>query len=406
MIDPKMASGMEEIKKLENQLKSISTPILTPDELRIIKATEMLINGKIDKLESKLKEEISAHLETKFQLAEKETELELLKFKCKDLESKYEKVTYRIVESEMKSMRNNLIFSGVPPSHLKSTDDLKTWFYTLLHDLGSTKPCEIGAIHRLKPKYNKPGDVIIRISDYTEKRELFAQHFKMRSIPKYKDVYVQEQFPPEIQEERKILQAVATEARLQFPDISRNISVYENTLFINNTRYKVSTLHMLPDSLKSIANGYNEDDHGIVFFTKRCPLSNHYPCEFEYNGTRYYNGEQLFMVQKARTFDDTECLTQILRTENPAACKGIGKKIKGFRSHEWQQEVEEAITPGLYNKFRDNKVCRNMLLSTGDRLIGEATTEDPWGVGMRLNDPEVLNQQKWTGKKNIESQII
>ena len=73
---------------------------------------------------------------------------------------------------------------------------------------------------------------------------------------------------------------------------------------------------------------------------------------------------------------------------------------------EWYQEVEEAITPGLYNKFKTNRICRNMLLSTGERSIGEATTEDPWGVGMRLNDPEILNQRKWSGKKNIIGKIL
>ena len=47
-----------------------------------------------------------------------------------------------------------------------------------------------------------------------------------------------------------------------------------------------------------------------------------------------------------------------------------------------------------------------MLLSTDERVIGEATSEDPWGVGMRLNNPEVLNQTKWKGKSNLIGQIL
>ena len=398
-------SGTEEINQLKNQLRSITSPILVENsELRIVKAMDMLMNDKIAELECRLKQEIADHIETKYNLAEKDTELSHLKNQLRDLEAKFERMNQRAVENEMKSMRQNLSFSGVS-GLIKTEAELRKWFNNMLSDLGCTKTVEISAIYRLKPKFNKPGDVIVRFVNYKEKRELYAQRFNLRSKPGYKEIYVYEQFPAEINEERKVLRAVAAEARLQHPELTKNISVYENTLYISNTRYKVSSLHRLPDSLQSIVHGYKQDDESTVFFTKRCPLSNHYPCEFEYNGTRYSNGEQFFMAQKARTFDDSEALTEILRTENPAACKAIGRKIKGYSASEWYQEVEEAIEPGLYNKFKANRICRNMLLSTGERSIGEATTEDPWGVGMRLDHPEILNQRKWSGK-NIIGNIL
>ena len=408
MIDPKMAdkSGQEYVDQLQNQLETVTSPLLDQSELRIVKAVDVLYNSKMDKMKRLLKEEISAHLEDKHKLSDTNLELKLMKIKHRDLEEKFEALKQRVVLSEMKSMRNNLIFSGVP-AHLKTESDLKRWFETLLKDLGCTVMPEIGTIHRLKPnKSNKPSDVVVRFMDYKEKRELFGHRFHLRSIPAYRNIFLDEQFPQEIMEERKVLKAIAAEARLQFPEQAKSISVYENTLFINNTRYKVSTLHLLPESLQSIVHGYKQDDEGIAFFTKRCPLSNHFPCDFEYNGVMYCNGEQLIMAQKARCFDDQDSLTQILNNENPAAIKGIGGRIKGFKEREWLKEVKEAITPGLYKKFKTNLECRNMLLSTGERVIGEATSEDPWEVGMRLNNPEVLDQTKWKGKSNLIGKIL
>jgi hypothetical protein len=199
---------------------------------------------------------------------------------------------------------------------------------------------------------------------------------------------------------------VAAEARQQFPHIAQKISVFENTLFIDSTRYKTSSLHLLPDSLQPIVHGFKLNDEALVFFTKRNPLSNHYPCQFVHDGEHYLNGEQLFMMEKAKCFGDDAAYEQISRMTNPAAMKGVGNDIKGFNAATWHGESMKAILPGLLSKFDQNEICRKALLNTGRRQLGEATKEDPWGVGMRLSDPKVLDVNLWKDKKNIMGKTL
>ena len=41
---------------------------------------------------------------------------------------------------------------------------------------------------------------------------------------------------------------------------------------------------------------------------------------------------------------------------------------------------------------------RSLLLSTGDKIIAEATTKDTiWGIGIDAGDPRVQDQQQWKG---------
>ena len=41
---------------------------------------------------------------------------------------------------------------------------------------------------------------------------------------------------------------------------------------------------------------------------------------------------------------------------------------------------------------------RSLLLSTGDKIIAEATTKDEiWGIGIDVGDPRVQDQKQWKG---------
>lgn len=385
---------------------------LDESQKRVVKAVFLLLNKSVEantnKISDQLNKEIIKHGETKEELACTQLELDELRIQHDNLSNKYNQVLYRVIESEMKSMENNIIISGIPEKQGETENCLRHWVNTVVSELGAVEPPNITEIHRLKPKGRKPRDVIIRFAQYRVKREFFGQRYKIRDLKNglYKDIWLSEQFPPEINEERKILHAVAAEARQQYPEIAKNISVYKNTLFIDRTKYKVSTLHQLPESLQPVVHGYKQNDEAVVFFTKRSPLSNHYPCLFTHEGENYVNGEQFFMMEKAKCFDDDASYHQISKMDNPVAIKGVGRNIKGFDAPTWHRQAMQALVPGLLKKFEDNKECKAALLNTGDRKIGEATKEDPWGIGMQLTDPNVLNTNLWKNKPNIMGKVL
>lgn len=63
---------------------------------------------------------------------------------------------------------------------------------------------------------------------------------------------------------------------------------------------------------------------------KAC-LSQWYPCHFTLDGVSYYTTEQYMMAQKALLFEDHETYKKIMRADNPADYKALGRKICNFR---------------------------------------------------------------------------
>jgi ribA/ribD-fused uncharacterized protein len=49
-------------------------------------------------------------------------------------------------------------------------------------------------------------------------------------------------------------------------------------------------------------------------------------------------------------------------------------------------------------KFQQNKYLKDRLLATGNKIIVEAAWYDMvWGVGLREDDPLILDKANWTG---------
>ena len=56
---------------------------------------------------------------------------------------------------------------------------------------------------------------------------------------------------------------------------------------------------------------------------------------------------------------------------------------------------------GALAKSRQNSVARQYLLDTGDKIIGDASKDSFWGIGMKLDDSAVLQKAQWTGANTM-----
>ena len=132
--------------------------------------------------------------------------------------------------------------------------------------------------------------------------------------------------------------------------------------------------------------------------TETC-LSQWYPCQFEVEGVTYTSAEQYMMAEKAKLFGDEEIRAEILNTDDPRMCKALGRKVKNFDKAVWDKEKEHIVRKGNTKKFLQNSALRNFLLSTGDKVLVEASpTDRGWGIGMGKNNPDALDPQKWRGQ--------
>ncbi len=96
------------------------------------------------------------------------------------------------------------------------------------------------------------------------------------------------------------------------------------------------------------------------------------------------------MAEKARLFKDYETLEEILSAENQKEIKDLGRKIKNFNEELWNREKYEIVKSGNLAKFSQDENLKEFLLSTGDKIIVEASPYDSiWGIGMGAKDENI-----------------
>ena len=155
-----------------------------------------------------------------------------------------------------------------------------------------------------------------------------------------------------------------------------------------------------------IANSNNSE---FVFFWKPGNIDHEPECcfgQWQYSEFRSATGniidytcaEQYMMAEKARLFDDEETEAQIVAATNPKQMKALGRKVQNFNDRIWLKLRHSVVLNGNYLKFAQNKNMRDILLSTGDKILVEASPYDViWGIGYTKNKLEAYNPQKWRG---------
>ena len=112
----------------------------------------------------------------------------------------------------------------------------------------------------------------------------------------------------------------------------------------------------------------------------------------------FHNSEQAFMWEKALFFDDQIIAEMILQTPNPYANKQLGRQVRGFDADKWELESFSVMVAVNFAKFSQNKELTTLLLSTGDKVLVEASPTDKiWGIGMHWKDDNCLDPKNWRG---------
>ncbi|WP_336686853.1 NADAR family protein [Chryseobacterium bernardetii] len=132
--------------------------------------------------------------------------------------------------------------------------------------------------------------------------------------------------------------------------------------------------------------------------TKSC-FSQWFTGKFEENGIVYKTAEHYMMAGKARLFNDAEILEKILQASTPNQVKALGRKVKNFDPNVWNEHKYEIVKQGNLLKFSQNNKYKDFLLSTGDKILVEASPYDTvWGIGMLETDPRAENPLLWNGE--------
>lgn len=210
-----------------------------------------------------------------------------------------------------------------------------------------------------------------------------------------KGIFVDHEYPPEIERKRRILLPILRAAR-KHPDYRDNCKLENDELVINGRHFKTSTLNQLPDAFDPFNITSEEDIDSVGFFGAINPLSNFHESAFTVNDEHYISTEQFIQSEKARFFNDSLTYDKVMGCKNSLDCKNEARYIKNYNRAKWETVAKDRCRPGLRAKFEQNPELMDVLINkTGHKTIVECARDNFWGTGVPLNDPDCLNTTKW-----------
>lgn len=128
-------------------------------------------------------------------------------------------------------------------------------------------------------------------------------------------------------------------------------------------------------------------------------LSNWYLSEFSVDGIRFSSMEQYMMYKKAEYFKDEIIAAEILKANDVAYIKSLGRSVAGYNENYWNGIRQIVVYNGLMAKFSQNEQLKALLLATGDAILAECAVRDRiWGIGVSMTDPDRFDRDKWKGQ--------
>ena len=128
-------------------------------------------------------------------------------------------------------------------------------------------------------------------------------------------------------------------------------------------------------------------------------LSNWYRSEFTLDGMSFSSMEQFMMYQKAICFGDVKIAEKIMKTDDVAEIKALGRQVSGYDDHWWNGVRQVIVYDGLIAKFTQNEALKVKLKCTGESVLAECAVKDNiWGIGLSMKDSDRYDRTKWKGE--------
>ena len=141
-------------------------------------------------------------------------------------------------------------------------------------------------------------------------------------------------------------------------------------------------------------------DKSVIFYSSKCPLSNwniDYP--FSIGHKEYICIEQRVQEKKCSMFGDIATAEKIMDETDPQKMRKIGENVRNYKHSEWMGCIDQVTYDANKAKFSDRRAAgaKDYLLATGKRVIGEASANMKWGIGLKVSDRNSCDPNSWVG---------
>jgi ribA/ribD-fused uncharacterized protein len=156
-------------------------------------------------------------------------------------------------------------------------------------------------------------------------------------------------------------------------------------------------------------------NQNIIYFWRQTEIpygafsnwSNHSYIDEE--GNTILTSETGLMYAKWKEFDSTnlKLKNKILQSSDPAIIKKLGRQVKNFDQDIWDQKKFQIMINILRLKFSQNQELKNLLLSTNDSILVEASPYDKiWGIGLKESQAKKMEMEDWLGQNLLGKALM
>lgn len=327
----------------------------------------------------------------------------------KEVQQQFKQVNEDIAFKELKDKAfktcHNIVILGLPENGSYTPFSVAIHFFKTklkLRNLGVESAYRKGQSPSDDSGYIRP--LVVKFYSLYDRNLVWRRRNKIPQSEGSQHIKIQADLPKKLREDVTTLYRVVR-AAASLEDY-KDASVRDFQIALHGKMYSPDQLERLPAPLRPSSLAIRKTDQTFVFFTKFCPLSNHSPSMFTYQDKVFQNMEQYLAFKKAELSQQPHLIERSLKAEDPVEAKSILTSLRYDHEQEWHSIRENVATEGLRQKFTQNPKLADYLISTQNRRIGEASRNPIWGIGMTLDDENVLDTARWKETGNLLGELL
>ena len=163
---------------------------------------------------------------------------------------------------------------------------------------------------------------------------------------------------------------------------------------INDRKYTEDNLDELPPACAVEKIKMKKLGDTIAYGSENAPFSNLYPAKVPMNKKNYLSSEQAFRHTRATENNYPNVAARILWSRDPYDLMDLDRNI--VLTEEWKKKEDFVLFKCIFRKYEANEDLRDLLLTTGDMELAEATRSTKWATGASFNS-NAMKTHTWTG---------